>query len=229
MKSLTEMMPRESHIESQLPLLMKQYIPLLENESEERIKAFLMWRTFLTPEIRRLMMGERFVNQDEVMSFLRLMRGSGCPLPAHLMECSSLAATERSEDKCKDGALYVIGRNIETANAGFFRILASLMERAPENVEDDYPAYVRSIAKHLIEGQPIYKASDTAPRGKNYLQKLLLAITDVFIGAERRLPRIEDLRDGLAVLMEKPPGKREVIAALAAIGLAGAGNQVLEP
>jgi len=222
-------MPRESHIESHLPLLKRQYMPLLTNESIERIRDFLMWRTYRMPEVLRLQLGEHWMNQQDAMSFLRLMRGSGCPFPAHLLDCFGLAASEQSAEKCRAAALHLLRINIEAANAGFFRLLASLMERAPEQMADDYPAYVREVAKHLMRRRPLYKVGDTTPRGKNYLQKLLLAITDIFIGAERRLPRVSDLRDALDVLMGKPPAKREVMAALAVIGLAGVDPPVLDP
>jgi hypothetical protein len=222
-KTLAQEIPREEHIESHLPLLMNQYLPLLDKEPLERIEAFLMWRTHQIPEIMRLLCGEHWMNQQDAMSFLRFMRGSLCPFPAHLSDCPDLTAAEHSPEDCRKAVLSILGNNIEAANAGFFRLVASLMERAPES--DDYAAFVRGIAKHLMNRRLLY----TAPRGKKYLQKLLLAITDVLIGAERRLPRISELRDGLSVLMEKPPGKREVIAALAAIGLAGVDPPVLEP
>ncbi len=228
-KSLAEEMPREAHIKSHLSLLMKQYIPLLEGEAPERVSSFLYWRTYFIPEVLRLQLGEHWMNQQDAMSFLRFMRGCDCPFPPHLLNCSSLAAAEHSADNCRKGALLHLHKNIGAGNAGFFRALASLMERAPEKVEEDYPAYVRKIAQHLIRHRFLYKTGDRAPRGKNYLQKLVLAVTDVFIGAEHRLPRVSELRAGLAILMEKPPGKREVLAALRSIGLAGVDPPVLDP
>lgn len=225
--TLTQLLPREGFIEESLPALSKYYTPFLKGESRERIQAFLMWKTYLHPELLLIMGGEQWMSKSQGMSFFRMLRGAGCALPASLANHPDFETPQLSKPDCTKAVLLILGENIKEGNSLFFRQLADLLEDAP--VMEDFRAFKLRVLNCLVERRFLYSKSDQAARGRNYLQRLLLALSDLLLTRMERLPTISEMRQAAAALIERPPAKRELLKALQAIGLAGVNPPVLEP
>ena len=226
-REIAKLLPPELSVSAMLPSLMKTYLPRLRKESLERIQNFILWKAFRNAEQLQIMTGEKWMSLAEEMSLLRMMRGAGWTLPGHLKKASAFHKPEHSKEKCSLAAMFILRRNIEAGNARFFRQLANLMEEAPPM--EDFKAFEVQVFKCLKEKRFLYSKSDSSKRGRNYLQRLLLAVTNLLIAKMHRLPFVSEVRQIVAALMEKPPGKRELEKALVAIGLAGVNPPVLEP
>lgn len=85
---------------------------------------------------------------------------------------------------------------------------------------EDFDGFIKTVRTFLHDRRIMYPKNDTTPRGRCYLQRLILAIFEILIDVIHKLPSVDDIWEGIARLMDKPPIKRDLDSALKAVGLA---------
>ena len=199
------------------------YLSRLHREDEERVHTFLNYR--LEDEFRcfkniiQITAGEKWTEHRDGLQFLRMLRLGGGKLPAHLdVGYSKSTPIDCTPEEARGAVWQNLVAYVEAGDAGFFKQVASLL--AKSTTREDFPGFIERVRGLIKSGGKLYRQTDSAPRGRHYLQRLILAIFEILIDETNTLPSLSQVRKTVAALMEKPPIKRDFDLALKSVGLA---------